>query len=135
ATASKLTTEKEYGPCELIFDWKMPDTPAPACFVYLYGDRLRFDLGQKGWQGTLETNLKLDSESKFTELKPAIKPGTWVRTTIRLESRALSIRYGDTEVYKAEWKKALESSGTITLLPTKETEFMNLFVRELKEKK
>jgi hypothetical protein len=87
-------TEKQYGPCELIFDYRLPGKAPKAEVVASYG-------------GLSVTN---------SGTAPEPKPGAWARSTSTF--RLVDVPAAPLEI------KATEG-----------VEVMNVFVRELKEKK
>lgn len=64
-----LASEKSYGPCELIFDWKVPAN-AEGKYAYAFGGEMREAKGKPGaWQRET-VKLKADAKSPIV-LKPA----------------------------------------------------------------
>jgi hypothetical protein len=60
-----LSTKKAYGPCELIFDWKVPaKTEKPEC------------------------SISVEGQMRTVQLPHGAKPGNWYRHTIKVEQVA-----------------------------------------------
>lgn len=92
AGKADLVTEKKYGTCELVFDWKVPvKTEKPECTVSVGG------------------------ATATVKLAGASKPGAWHRATLKGEQGI--------------------AATPIAFRPSEGLEIMNVFVRELKEKK
>jgi hypothetical protein len=103
--AENLTTEKEYGDCEVQFDCRLP---------------------AKG-EGTL---LIRGSDKAKVDLAKA-PAGRWNRFTVTLKGDQLTTRVNG-KVVEESSVAGIPSKGAIVLAPKTRVEFMSLFVRELK---
>ena len=130
-----MRTEKKYGPIELIFDWRLPprkDIGGRVGVNFSQGTIPYFDLvgltamndGEIPWE-----NVKLDMK-----LKEPVKPNTWARSVVRFDGTTLTLSTNGAQVYKATTKEP-RTAGPLEFSGAEGLEIMNVFVRELKEKK
>jgi hypothetical protein len=133
---STLKTEKKYGPFELVFDWRLPaqtkDGPGRLGIVFAQGTKPVLDLN--GLMATNDGEIEWKGETSVYDLKTPVKPGAWARSVVRFDGTKLTITVNGTLIYQGT-TKAPRADGPIEFSPDKGLEVMNLFVRELKEKK
>jgi Domain of Unknown Function (DUF1080) len=128
----KLETEKKFGPCEVIFDFKLPAKPVVQefyvtvaganCFVGTNGAGFGYE--QSSWKSVKDAK------------NPGAKFGAWNRGVVRFDGKALNYIVNESLVGTLEAKAPIEA-GPIWMMKGTDSplEIMNVFVRELKEKK
>lgn len=112
AGKADILTESKFGNCELVFDWRRPaKSENQTCTVLFEGVQHSF------------------------EPPPGAKPGAWSRGVLTFKDGAFQQRVGDGK--PSAWKAPmlLHVSGRVGFTPAEGLEIMNVFVRELKEKK
>ena len=129
-----LKTEKKYGPCELIFDWTMPAKADGTCAVNVSG--VDCTVLPKG-AGVAFDPSAWKSVQKGRD--PFAKKGVWNRSAVRFDGTNFSFAVNGVRVAALEAQKPVEPK-TIWIADQFNTsntglEIMNVFVRELKEKK
>ncbi|QJW96098.1 3-keto-disaccharide hydrolase [Frigoriglobus tundricola] len=127
---TKLISEKKFGPCELIVDWKMSDYSRGTCVMSVAGA----DCTAQGGGG------KIAVWEQVGEVKSAhVKRGLWNRSVIRFDGTKFSSVVNGVGVLSMNAQKPVEAE-TIWVEDQFDDvklglEVMNVFVRELKEKK
>jgi hypothetical protein len=127
-----LTTEKEFGECELVVDFRFPNKDSKPCVFVLRG-------GDKDKRITLKLTADRkyilncpgdDDEPRLLErLKPA---GQWNRLRVSRERESLLLYVNGHDSVTSKLPSAAVK-GPLGLRPEGEMEFGNLFVREVKE--
>jgi hypothetical protein len=133
---TRLVSEKKFGPCELIVDWKMSNYSGGTCVVNVAGVKcMARAVGYK-------TSVWKDVEKgKDPSVKRGARTerGVWNRSVIRFDGTKLSFTVNGMEAWTLEAQKPIEAQPiwiTDELDHVKlGLEVMNVFVRELKEKK
>jgi hypothetical protein len=116
-----LVTEKKYDKCELIFDWKVPAQEGKQradLAVKLPERQVSFDV----FEGDGSPGIGLGKG-------PGVKAGTWNRAVIVFDGNEIRVNDRATRA-QTPWPAA-----PIAFQPSTGLEIMNVFVRELKEKK
>jgi hypothetical protein len=130
----KLRTEEKFGPCELIFDWKLPAKSDGTCTVNVAGVDCSID--PKG-AGVSFVTPAWNSVERGKD--PLAKKGVWNRSVIRFEGAKFSFTVNGIRVSTLEAKKPVEANvvwiASQFNTSNERLEIMNVFVRELKEKK
>ncbi len=116
---SVLMTKTEYGPCELVFDWKLPKKVSDGV---LNGVSVRV--------GDADIRLSPEYDAADPRFVKTGKLGVWNRTVLTYA--------GDTVTGKTngadEFKRTGAKPSAIMFGPNEGLELRNLFVREVKEK-
>jgi hypothetical protein len=125
-----LATEKKYGKVTLAYDWKLP-AKGPGGFMTV--DVGTFSMALNSFGGSLGGFRDGDKlRGSFTGKALELKPGSWNRTVVTFDGKAYAMTVNGKELGKWEDKGA---EGPIRFHPVAGLEIMNVFVRELKEKK
>lgn len=127
---AELRGEKELDKYELIFDWKLPTKSDQKCEV---------SVGELSVGITLDNVVTVATRGSSAKVQPNtpprfVKPGGWNRITILREMKSYTVFSNGEKVMKGTSDDA-PSGGAIIIKPAKGLEIMNVFVRELKEKK
>ncbi|MBM3980243.1 MAG: DUF1080 domain-containing protein [Planctomycetes bacterium] len=131
----QLTTEKRYGPVELVLDWKLPAKGAENCYLNFADAGFTFAPNEYGadYDPALWAEVEKDKAKN-----PGVKFGTWNRTVVRFDGKKLTLTVNGVLAATLEAKKAI-NPGTLVIGSAQTTksqglEIMNVFVRELKDK-
>jgi hypothetical protein len=129
----KLNTEKKYGPCELLFDWKVPLKSDGTCLVNVAGvDCSIFPRGA----GLACNSSVWNSVDQGKD--PLAKKGAWNRSVIRFDGSKFSFSVNGVLVSALETKMPIAAKAVWIADPlntsNERLEIMNVFIRELKEK-
>ena len=126
AGKSDLETEKKFGPCELVFDWKLPAKSVEACVVRIGPTGIMAD-------PLVDTVVIMTAGVPDTVVKEtkAVKPGAWNRTAVRADAQAVTVWINGQQVAKQEISKALPTNS-LSFWSKEGLEIMNVFVRDLK---
>jgi hypothetical protein len=119
----ELVSEKKYGRFELVFDWKMTNG---ACEVAVGG--------VSAWLSTGGAITAAAGEQKTGARGLLPNPKGWNRTTLTQDGKSLVLRIGEQRNVKIDLKGKPEP-GPVVFKAAEGLEIMNVFVRELKEKK
>jgi hypothetical protein len=125
-----LKSEKELDQYELIFDWKLPAK----------SDRkLEVSVGELSFGITPDERFVVATRGSSVKGGPVttpryIKPGGWTRVRILRDNASCLVSSNGDEVTKMTSEDG-PVGGPITFTAAKGLEIMNVFVRELKEKK
>ncbi|MFO0824170.1 MAG: family 16 glycoside hydrolase [Gemmataceae bacterium] len=124
----ELISEKQFDNAELIFDWRLPGkedarvTTTLGSFTMLLDPSTGTSTGGQGPGNPICPARKVE-----------LKPGAWGRTVMTLSGTSYSMTVNGTEI--GTWVGKELPAGPIKLPSPKAIEIMNVFVRELKEKK
>jgi hypothetical protein len=132
AGKADLVSEKSFGPCELIFDYKLPAKSDTSCEFQLGG--LTFAVAPSGdvsaaWQTAGATK----AEKTFPH-GDAVKRGAWNRVTISITDNRVLGSINSTPGVKLGLA-GVRKTEPFTFKPAEGLEIMNVFVRELKQEK
>ena len=131
AGKAELVSEKKYGACELIVDWKLPAKSEGPMSVQVGPMKI------KVWNsGLVTTAWKVPGEElgegarQDGKVNP-VKPGAWNRTTVTFTEQSMSMT-----INGEKWDKL--GGGTqgvpamgVAFTPAEGLEIMNVFVRDL----
>ncbi|MCI0701467.1 MAG: DUF1080 domain-containing protein [Planctomycetia bacterium] len=124
-----LVSDAKYATGELVFDWKVPAKSSEEIAASLGGTTVTVATGGKVKIGVVNTQLVVESvETKV------VKPGAWNRTVLTFEGKMATVRINGEAVGKVKSENA-PPAGPIVFHPAEGLEIMNVFYRELKEKK
>jgi hypothetical protein len=132
-TAGKenLVSEKKYGPCELIFDWKVPTNSKGTCTANVAGA----DCSVFPGAGVAFDPSAWKSVEKGKD--PFAKKGVWNRSVIRFDGTKFTFTVNGVLVSALEAKKPIEARAVWIAeqfnTANDRMEIMNVFVRELKK--
>lgn len=132
-----LSSTATFARYELLFDWKLPPNSEQSLVVQPSpGIRVGFKAGQ-GFDVAGRFGNTWQAVGDRTPLKEAIKPGAWARTSILFDGTTMTISVNGQQQYAFKALQAIPASAFVFSpeAPTKGLEIMNVFVRELKEKK
>lgn len=135
---AELVSEKKYGPCELIVDWKLPAKSSETCRIEVGKTSISMAhsgpclLSRDFGDGTSAGIGPIKKKDGQWSTDGIVKPGAWNRTVFRVEDTAEAQLNGKGLLGMQFGKLA---TGTVVFTPVEGLEIMNVFVRELKEKK
>jgi hypothetical protein len=107
-----IMTEVKFGDCELVFDWRRPAKSDSQGCVALF-----------------------EGMHNFFEPLPGAKPGTWNRGVVTFKNGGFQTRVEGGKPSAWGWPMLAHSYDRIGFQAAEGLEIMNVFVRELKEKK
>ncbi len=131
---AELVNERTFGPCELVFDCKLPAKSEQACQVWVGEVAASLSASPKGrlgagWVGKNGADIKNGPCD-------AIKDGAWNRVVVTQDGKWLTVRANGDEASRVKIElSAIPATGSVKFKPAEGLEIMNVFVRELKEKK
>jgi hypothetical protein len=129
-TAGKadLVSEKKFGACEVLFDWKFPPKTDGKLQINLASATVT--LAPDGQVTAMRPTFTTPEKATA---KTVAKPGGWNRTAIVIDN-SLTVRVNGGEV--GDWGFAgITPVTALAFTPAEGLQIMNVFVRELKEKK
>jgi hypothetical protein len=126
AKDGELMTEKKYGPCELVFDWKQPAKSAGS--LSAVAGPVSVTLGPTG-----SLQYAMGMTVGLGETK-AIKPGAWNRAVVGYDGRVFTVSVNGQQAIREAVGKPLAAAEVRFYPPADGVEITNVFVRELKGK-
>ncbi len=130
---AELKSTAKFARYELVFDWQLPPKGDPFVVQPSPGIRIGFQAG-KGFESAGRFGNTWQAVGENAPLKEAIKPGALARTAIRFDGTMLTISVNGQQQYAFKALQAIPADSFV-FLPVEGLQLMNLFVRELEEKK
>jgi hypothetical protein len=125
-----ISSDAKYERFELSYDWKLPAKASGSLTV---------NVGSLGMvtspDGTVILGILVDGKAAGTPaVSKAIKAGAWNRSVLRFDGKTPTLEINGEKTATSDLRD-LKADGPITFHPASGLEIMNVFVRELKEKK